>query len=74
MGSCSSVLKGCHPTPDSVEGRRHVFHLCACRTEEHGKALGTERELDWLKGAEGETAEGAPWVGTAASRNEGGGS
>ena len=51
-----------------MEGRRHAFHLCACRTEEHGKAPGTERELAWLKGAEGETAEGAPWVGIAASR------
>ena len=38
------------------------------------KAPGGERELAWLKGAEGETAEGAPWVGIAASRNEGGGS
>lgn len=37
--------------PDPMEGR-HAFHLCACRTEEHGRHSGTERELAWLKGAE----------------------
>lgn len=71
MGSSSRVLKGCHPIAGSVEERRHSLHLCACRTEDLKRHLGWG-EAGLAKGEEDETAEGAPWVGIVASRNEGG--